>query len=90
MCVGLEFAGGMCDTVGHRGRKIGPDGKLRRITVLLSKWKGAGVALLVALMPLFSQAAQADRTYRFSLLHTNDEHGHFWFNEQGEYGLAAQ
>ncbi len=33
---------------------------------------------------------QADRTYRFSLLHTNDEHGHFWFTEQGEYGLAAQ
>ncbi|MDF2913597.1 MAG: ushA [Pantoea agglomerans] len=58
--------------------------------MLLSKWTGAGVALLVALMPLFSQAAQADRTYRFSLLHTNDEHGHFWFTEQGEYGLAAQ
>ena len=58
--------------------------------MLFSKWTGAGVALLVALMPLFSQAAQADRTYRFSLLHTNDEHGHFWFNEQGEYGLAAQ
>ena len=54
--------------------------------MLLSKWTGAGVALLVALMPLFSQAAQADRTYRFSLLHTNDEHGHFWFTEQGEYG----
>nr|WP_278497238.1 bifunctional UDP-sugar hydrolase/5'-nucleotidase UshA [Pantoea vagans] len=58
--------------------------------MLLSKWTGAGVALLVALMPLFSQAAEADRTYRFSLLHTNDEHGHFWFNAQGEYGLAAQ
>ncbi|HBV91055.1 MAG TPA: bifunctional UDP-sugar hydrolase/5'-nucleotidase, partial [Pantoea sp.] len=58
--------------------------------MLLSKWTGAGVALLVALMPLFSQAAEADHTYRFSLLHTNDEHGHFWFNAQGEYGLAAQ
>ncbi|WP_238938930.1 bifunctional UDP-sugar hydrolase/5'-nucleotidase UshA [Mixta mediterraneensis] len=39
---------------------------------------------------MLSQAAVPDRTYRFSILHTNDEHGHFWFNDQGEYGLAAQ
>lgn len=24
------------------------------------------------------------------MLHTNDHHGHFWRNEYGEYGLAAQ
>ncbi|WP_376747507.1 metallophosphoesterase, partial [Pantoea septica] len=39
---------------------------------------------------MLSQAAEPDRTYRFSILHTNDQHGHFWYSAQGEYGLAAQ
>ncbi len=47
-------------------------------------------ALALALTPLFSHAWQQDRTYRFTILHTNDHHGHFWYNAQGEYGLAAQ
>lgn len=46
--------------------------------------------LIVALLPLLSHAWQQDRTYRFTILHTNDHHGHFWYNAQGEYGLAAQ
>lgn len=58
--------------------------------MLLSRWAAPGLALLLALTPVLSPAAMPDRTYRFSVLHTNDEHGHFWFNEQGEYGLAAQ
>ena len=47
-------------------------------------------ALTLALVPMFTHAWQQDRTYRFSVLHTNDHHGHFWPNAQGEYGLAAQ
>ena len=31
-----------------------------------------------------------DKTYHITILHTNDHHGHFWRNDQGEYGLAAQ
>ena len=31
-----------------------------------------------------------DRTYRLTVLHTNDHHGHFWKNGDGEYGLAAR
>ncbi len=27
---------------------------------------------------------------KLTILHTNDHHGHFWKNEQDEYGLAAQ
>lgn len=46
------------------------------------------VALLSA--PLMAQAWVKDRTYKFTVLHTNDHHGRFWNNEQGEYGLAAQ
>ena len=26
----------------------------------------------------------------FTLLHTNDNHGRFWHNEHGEYGMAAR
>lgn len=47
--------------------------------------------LSVALLSATSAMAyQADKTYTFTLLHTNDIHGHFWHNDKGEYGLAAQ
>ena len=46
------------------------------------------VGLLSA--PLMAQAWVKDRTYKFTVLHTNDHHGRFWNNEHGEYGLAAQ
>ncbi|HHY2913319.1 TPA: bifunctional UDP-sugar hydrolase/5'-nucleotidase UshA [Enterobacter hormaechei subsp. steigerwaltii] len=53
-----------------------------------------GVALaLIAAWGLTSQPAQAyekDKTYKITILHTNDHHGHFWRSEYGEYGLAAQ
>ncbi|MEM6160635.1 bifunctional UDP-sugar hydrolase/5'-nucleotidase UshA [Erwinia sp. P6884] len=41
-------------------------------------------------MPLVAQAWEKDRVYKFTILHTNDHHGHFWQNEHDEYGLAAQ
>lgn len=48
---------------------------------------------LLAAFALASQPAQAyekDKTYKITILHTNDHHGHFWRSEYGEYGLAAQ
>ncbi|MCX8660735.1 bifunctional UDP-sugar hydrolase/5'-nucleotidase [Gilliamella sp. B2772] len=33
---------------------------------------------------------EKDKPYSFTILHTNDHHGHFWQNDIGEYGLAAQ
>ncbi|ECJ2540471.1 bifunctional UDP-sugar hydrolase/5'-nucleotidase [Salmonella enterica subsp. salamae] len=54
--------------------------------------RGVALALLVA-FALASQPAQAyekDKTYKITILHTNDHHGHFWRSEYGEYGLAAQ
>ncbi|MDO5639892.1 MAG: bifunctional UDP-sugar hydrolase/5'-nucleotidase UshA [Neisseria sp.] len=48
------------------------------------------VLFATLLVPLLAQAYQPDRAYRLTLLHTNDLHGRFWPNEQGEYGLAAQ
>lgn len=58
--------------------------------MLLSPHRGRWLALFMLLLPLLAQAWQPDRSYRFSILHTNDHHGHFWANAQGEYGLAAQ
>ena len=58
------------------------------------KFLQRGVALaLLAAFTLASETAQAyeqDKTYKITVLHTNDHHGHFWRNEYGEYGLAAQ
>ncbi|ECG8514817.1 bifunctional UDP-sugar hydrolase/5'-nucleotidase [Salmonella enterica subsp. salamae] len=54
--------------------------------------RGVALALLAA-FALASQPAQAyekDKTYKITILHTNDHHGHFWRSEYGEYGLAAQ
>jgi 5'-nucleotidase / UDP-sugar diphosphatase len=31
-----------------------------------------------------------DTTYRITVLHTNDHHGRFWQNSDGEYGMAAR
>jgi len=33
---------------------------------------------------------QKDKTYYLTILHTNDHHGRFWKNSDGEYGLAAR
>lgn len=47
---------------------------------------------ILSLTLLSSQALawEKGRVYKFTVLHTNDHHGRFWHNEQGEYGLAAQ
>ena len=31
-----------------------------------------------------------DKTYKITIMHTNDHHGHFWQNSDGEYGMAAR
>lgn len=54
--------------------------------------KGTACALAVtlALVPTWATAWEKDKTYNITILHTNDHHGHFWQNANGEYGLAAQ
>ncbi|MBB1073588.1 bifunctional UDP-sugar hydrolase/5'-nucleotidase [Rhodoferax sp. 4810] len=41
-----------------------------------------------ALLP--PPGAERDKTYRLTVMHTNDHHGHFWQNSDGEYGMAAR
>ncbi len=33
---------------------------------------------------------QKDKTYKITVLHTNDHHGRFWKNKRNEYGMAAR
>lgn len=35
-------------------------------------------------------AWEQDETYKLTVLHTNDNHGRFWSNKYGEYGMAAR
>ncbi|MDR7308702.1 bifunctional UDP-sugar hydrolase/5'-nucleotidase UshA [Rhodoferax saidenbachensis] len=51
--------------------------------------------LLIALAlagcaPLGGVTPAKDTTYAITILHTNDHHGRFWKNNDGEYGLSAQ
>jgi 2',3'-cyclic-nucleotide 2'-phosphodiesterase (5'-nucleotidase family) len=49
---------------------------------------GVALALFTALSlgSLSAQAYEQDKTYKITILHTNDHHGHFWRNDYGEYG----
>ena len=48
------------------------------------------VALVMVLSGCASQAPDRDKTYHLTVMHTNDHHGHFWHNSDGEYGMAAR
>jgi len=54
--------------------------------------QGVALALLAAwgVTSLPAQAYEKDKTYKITILHTNDHHGHFWRSDDREYGLAAQ
>ncbi|CZY51073.1 bifunctional UDP-sugar hydrolase/5'-nucleotidase periplasmic [Enterobacter ludwigii] len=54
--------------------------------------RSVALALIAAwgLVSLPVQAYEKDKTYKITILHTNDHHGHFWRSEYGEYGLSAQ
>ena len=41
-----------------------------------------------ALVPM--AGPDKDKTYRITVMHTNDHHGRFWKNSDGEYGMAAR
>lgn len=54
------------------------------------KLSACALTVSLAMTPVMSQAWEKDKTYEITILHTNDHHGHFWHNDRGEYGLAAQ
>ena len=49
------------------------------------------VVVFFTLSPVISaQRYTTGKTYKITILHTNDHHGHFWKSRHGEFGLAAQ
>ena len=44
----------------------------------------------LALLSSTAMAYETGKTYKFTVLHLNDTHGHFWKNDKSEYGFAAQ
>lgn len=58
------------------------------------KRNSARLAGLLSMITLLCSPAsygwEPGKTYRITILHTNDHHGRFWHNARGEYGLAAQ
>ena len=70
--------------LGHLPGKPLPSVKTSRTlalvtTLLLSACAGTGVGTF-----------EKDKTYNITILHTNDHHGRFWKNGDGEYGMAAR
>ena len=51
----------------------------------------AGLLLILsACTSLAPSDPNRDQTYAITILHTNDHHGRFWQNGDGEYGMAAR
>ena len=48
------------------------------------------IACLVAVAILSGCNNDSDDKVKFTILHTNDNHGRFWQNSDGEYGMAAR
>ena len=48
------------------------------------------LAALAACSSLQTGGPEKDKTYKVTILHTNDHHGRFWKNSDGEYGMAAR
>lgn len=54
-------------------------------------WLSFGLMALLAGCALAPPTgAEKDKTYRVTIMHTNDHHGRFWHNSDGEYGMAAR
>jgi 5'-nucleotidase/UDP-sugar diphosphatase len=55
-----------------------------------STWALLATVVLAGCSSLSPTGPQADRSYAITVLHTNDHHGRFWKNRDGEYGMAAR
>jgi len=61
----------------------------------MKRWTVAPLTLLATSLVLVGCATTGsqyvtDQEYRLTILHTNDNHGRFWQNSRGEYGMSAR
>ena len=47
-------------------------------------------AFVLVLIVSCAQTQKKSKVHKLTILHTNDHHGRFWANRDGEYGLAAR
>lgn len=67
---------------------------MKHMNIMKSRWYRFGVlaiaAIAVSSCTWLPVSYDAEKTYKITVLHTNDHHGRFWSNRHGEYGLAAR
>ena len=60
----------------------------------LKLFTATAIALSVSACSFLQQQPEAtyqqDKTYKLTVLHTNDHHGHFWQDRKGRWGMAAR
>jgi len=47
-------------------------------------------SIILSVLGCTSSSTSSSSTQYLTVLHTNDNHGRFWHNEKGEYGMAAR
>lgn len=61
----------------------------------MKNWKLSSIGMLTVAVALAGCVTtgpmyEQDKEYKLTILHTNDHHGRFWQNSDGEYGMAAR
>ena len=59
-------------------------------TALLTLATLTGLGLITTQVSAEGPQWDKDKSYKLTILHTNDNHGRFWNNRHGEYGMAAR
>lgn len=62
----------------------------RQTKMAVARWATAGAAVALLVGCAQRPPLASDAVYKLTVLHTNDHHGRFWRNDDGEYGLAAR
>ena len=62
----------------------------RELMTTATRWVMLGLAAAMLAACAQRPPLAADANYKLTVLHTNDHHGRFWRNDDGEYGLAAR
>ncbi len=52
--------------------------------------KFLALSVAIALSGCATYTVQQSKAEYLTILHTNDNHGRFWQNEKGEYGMSAR
>ncbi|MBE4572579.1 bifunctional UDP-sugar hydrolase/5'-nucleotidase UshA [Vibrio navarrensis] len=63
---------------------------MKQRLILKTALSAAILATLAGCATQPTQEWQTDKSYKLTVLHTNDHHGRFWQNKYGEYGMAAR